>query len=68
MRKNESNKDILFESMIRVENKDIFVDLKKNKSGIYLSISERRVGSGRNTLMIPSSGIARLRTVLDEVC
>lgn len=58
--------DTIFEQMIRVENKDIFVDLKKNKGGVYLKISERN-GSGRNTVLIPASGIPRLKAVLDEV-
>jgi len=56
----------LFETMIRVENKDIFVDLKKNRGGVYLKISERN-GSGRNTVLIPASGIHKLRNILDEV-
>jgi hypothetical protein len=51
---------------VRVENKDIFIDLKKNRGGTYLKISERN-GAGRNTVLIPSSGIAKLRSVLDEV-
>jgi len=58
--------DTLFNQMIRVENKDIFVDLKKNKGGVYLKISERG-STGRNTVLIPASGIARLKAVLDEV-
>ena len=59
--------DSLYETMVRVENKDIFVDLKRNKNGVYLKISERRSGSGRNTVLIPASGIQRLKTILDEV-
>lgn len=58
--------ETLFETMLRVENKDIFVDLKKNKGGVYLKISERN-GGGRNTVLIPASGIPRLKSVLDEV-
>ena len=58
--------DIIFETMLRVENKDIFVDLKRNRSGVYLKISERNGGS-RNTVLIPASGILRLKKVLDEV-
>ena len=58
--------DIIFETMLRVENKDIFVDLKRNRSGVYLKISERN-GSSRNTVLIPASGILRLKKVLDEV-
>jgi len=58
--------DTLYEVMVRVENKDIFVDLKKNKGGVYLKISERN-GAGRNTVLIPASGIPRIKAVLDEV-
>jgi hypothetical protein len=50
----------------RVENKDIFVDLKKNSNGVYLKLSERN-GKSRNTVMIPVSGISRLKAVLEEV-
>jgi hypothetical protein len=53
-----SGDDIIFETMLRVENKDIFVDLKRNRSGVYLKISERN-GNSRNTVLIPSSGIVR---------
>ena len=66
MNKMGSIDDILFETMLKVENKDIFIDLKRNKSGVYLKISERN-GSSRNTVLIPISGIARLQKVLDDV-
>lgn len=56
----------LFGTMIKVENKDIFVDLRQNSSGVYLKISERN-GTSRNTVLIPASGISRLKTVLEEV-
>lgn len=55
----------LFGTMVRVENKDIFIDLKKNKSGVYLKISERN-GSSRSTILIPASGIPRLQSALQE--
>jgi hypothetical protein len=58
--------DTIFETMLRVENKDIFVDLKKNRSGVYLKISERN-GTSRNTVLIPASGIPRLKKVLEDV-
>lgn len=58
--------DDLYGTMIRVENKDIFIDLKQNSSGVYLKLSERN-GKNRNTVLIPASGIGRLLSVLDEV-
>lgn len=56
----------LFGTMVRVENKDIFIDLKKNNNGTYLKITERKNGN-RNTILIPSSGIVRIKEVLDDV-
>lgn len=55
----------LFEKVLRVETKDIFVDLKKNRNGVYLKISERN-GATRNTVLIPASGLERLKNVLDD--
>ena len=51
---------------MRVENKDIFIDLERNKSGVYVKISEKN-GSLRNAVLIPISGISGLKKVLDEV-
>eukprot|EP01039_Chlorochromonas_danica_P001509 gene1509-1644_t len=56
----------LFGTMLRIENKDIFVDLRRNASGTYLKLSERK-GTLRKTVLIPASGIARLQAVLEEV-
>lgn len=49
-----------------MENKDIFVDLRQNSSGVYLKLSERN-GKSRSTILIPASGIVRLKSVLEEV-
>ena len=56
----------LQEFQLKVENKDVFVDLKKNRAGTYLKISERS-GSSRNTILIPASGIPKLKSILEEV-
>jgi hypothetical protein len=55
-----------YETMMKVENKDIFIDLKRNKAGVYLKVSERN-GSVRNTVLIPASGIERLKEILNEL-
>lgn len=60
-----SEEDAMFETKIRIENKDVFVDIKKNDNGMYLKISERNKNS-RSTILIPASGIERLRDVLTE--
>jgi hypothetical protein len=53
----------LFETKLRVENKDIFVDVKKNDNGIYLKIAERN-RNNRSTILMPASGIEALRDSL----
>jgi len=60
------NDQDIFTTMLKIENKDVFIDLKQNKNGKYLKISERN-GTNRNTIVIPSSGIQRLKNALDEV-
>ena len=57
------HEDSLYETRIRVENKDLFVDVKKNDQGVYLKISERN-RSNRSTILIPASGVADLRDAL----
>ena len=57
---------ILFALYFRVETKDIFVDLKKNANGVYLKLSERN-GRSKNAVLIPASGLSRLKEALEEV-
>jgi len=58
--------DELFSTMIRVESKDLFVDLRKNKGGVYLKLSER-YGKSRNSVLIPASGIVKLKNALETI-
>lgn len=58
--------EAIYEKVMKIENKDVFVDLKSNQNGVYLKISERN-GSNRNSVLIPSSGIQRLGEVLVEI-
>jgi hypothetical protein len=58
--------DSIYEKVLRIENKDVFVDLKTNKGGMYLKISERKDGQ-RNSILIPASGITRLTETLQEL-
>lgn len=58
---------VLYENKLRTEtNKDIFIDLKKNKTGVYLKITERS-GGNRSSVLIPASSISKLSSILDEV-
>lgn len=56
----------LYGTMIKVENKDIFIDLRQNSGGMYLKLSER-TSKSRSTVLIPAIGIGRLKAALDEV-
>jgi len=58
--------EAIYEKVLRVENKDVFIDLKSNKGGVYLKISERKDGT-RNSILIPASGIKRLVETLQEL-
>ena len=51
---------------LKVEQKDLFVDLRSNKGGIYMKISER-TGNVKNTILFPASGVKKLRDTLTEV-
>lgn len=50
----------------RVENKDLFIDVRRNENGTYLKLSERK-GKLRKTVLIPASGIKKLQAALEEV-
>ena len=58
--------DSIYEKVLRIENKDVFVDLKSNKGGMYMKISERKDGQ-RNSILVPASGIMRLTECLQEL-
>ena len=55
----------IYSQKIRIENKDLFVDVKSNNNGMYLKISERN-RNNRSTILVPASGIADLRNALTE--
>jgi nucleolin len=58
--------DSIYAKVLRIENKDVFVDLKSNKGGMYMKISERKDGQ-RNSILVPASGIIRLTECLQEL-
>jgi hypothetical protein len=55
----------LFTKRLRIENKTLFIDLRRNSTGVYLKLSERR-GDKRNSIIIPADGINPLKAALDE--
>ena len=48
-----------------MENKDVFIDVKKNKNGPYLKISERN-GKFRKSIILAASGIGPLQAALQQ--
>lgn len=59
------SENTIFEKVLKVEMKDLFVDLRRNRNGLYIKISERN-GMQKNTILFPASGIKLLRDALDE--
>lgn len=61
-----SNDEELVSHKLRMNNKDLFIDLKQNKNGMYLKISERSRGR-RSSIVIPASGLAALSEALAAI-
>ncbi len=51
--------------MFRLENKEFYVDLKENKYGLFVKISEKSKSS-RSTVLIPVAGIPELTAALNQ--
>ncbi len=56
----------LFSRQFQVEQKIFYVDVKANKNGKYIKISEKSGGRKHNVLM-PIGGLKILREVLEEI-
>ena len=50
---------------LRVENKNLYFDIKRNAQGRYMTISEVK-GNFRNSILIPEIGWQSFRDVLDD--
>jgi hypothetical protein len=56
------------ETILNLETKDIYIDLEKKLSTLYVKISEQvGIQKVRNAVLIPVSGINKLQKVLDDV-
>jgi len=62
----QQNDEALFEKTIEVGQKRVFVDVKRNKQGVYLKLSEKGQNGNKNTVLIPATGLKKLRDVFDE--
>ncbi len=52
---------------IQVERKHFFLEFRENERGRFLRITEEAHGR-RNTVIIPSTGVAEFMKALAEVC
>jgi hypothetical protein len=58
------NEDTLKTAEVQIERKFFVLTLKENPRGRFLRISEE-VGSKRNSIIIPATGLAELKQILD---
>lgn len=58
-------KDLISER-IQIERKQFFFDVKENSRGCFLRITED-VGGRRDTIIVPSTGLALFRDTLDRI-
>ena len=56
----------LLSERLQIERKQFFFDFKENASGRFLKITEE-VGSHRDTIIIPASGLPLFRETIDRV-
>lgn len=55
----------IFSQQIQVERKQFIFSLRANARGRFLRITED-VGGRRDTIIVPSTGLERVREVVDE--
>ena len=60
------NEDTLKSSEVQIERKNFVFTLKENPRGRFLRITED-VGGRRDTIIIPSTGLADFKKLLDEM-
>jgi hypothetical protein len=58
--------EVLASGKVQVERKLFYFDLKQNRKGRFLKITED-VRGRRDTIIIPSTGLAEFRQVLEEL-
>ena len=58
----QQNLDVGFpkNKYLRIENKNVYYDIKTNKQGCYMSIAEVK-GNHKNSILIPKSGWVKFR-------
>jgi hypothetical protein len=61
-----AQEDTLKTELIQIERKSFQFTLKENPRGRFLRISEE-VGGKRNAIIIPSTGLAEFKKLLDEM-
>ena len=61
-----SNEDTLRSGEVQIERKNFIFTLKENPRGRFLRITED-VGGRRDTIIIPSTGLAEFQKMVDEM-
>jgi hypothetical protein len=60
------NEDTLKSAEVQIERKNFVLTLKENPRGRFLRITED-VGGRRDTIIIPSTGLAEFKKLVDEM-
>ena len=62
--KNNQTKDV-FSAQLDIETKRFFFDLKENRKGQYLRITE--VSGGRSSVVVPADGLQDFQNQIQEI-
>lgn len=60
------NEKVIASDRVQIERKQFFFDFKENASGRFLRITEE-VGSHRDTIIVPATGLQLFRESLDHI-
>jgi len=60
------NEKVIAGERVQIERKQFFFDFKENASGRFLRITEE-VGSHRDTIIVPATGLQLFRESLDHI-
>lgn len=55
----------IFEKSMQVNDKSIYVDIKKNDNGPYVKISEKRNNGAKSSIIFPTTGLEELIDILN---
>ena len=62
---NRAGDEELFSEQFIIEQKMFYIDLKRNKNGMYVKVSEKS-GGRRHNVLVPASGLDEVLRALTE--